>query len=85
MWYLCTYFLTSLRPVLGSERVFKADLVLLAMGFVGPETKIIEELSVDIDPRGNVATPNDKYNTSIPKLYAAGGKQLFFCFFFFKI
>ncbi|XP_025097686.1 putative glutamate synthase [NADPH] isoform X1 [Pomacea canaliculata] len=61
-----------MQDVEGSERVFKADLVLLAMGFVGPETKIIEELSVDIDPRGNVATPNDKYNTSIPKLYAAG-------------
>jgi len=61
----------------GSEKVFKADLVLLAMGFVGPERQIVEELSVDLDQRGNVSTPNSKYNTSIPKLYAAGG--IHFC------
>ena len=53
--------------------MFKADLVLLAMGFVGPEREIVEELSVDLDQRGNLSTPGSKYNTSIPGLYAAGG------------
>ena len=45
------------------------------MGFLGPERSIVEELSVGLDPRGNLETPRSKYNTSIPKLYAAGGKQ----------
>ena len=44
------------------------------MGFLGPERKIVEELSVDLDPRGNLETPKDKYSTSIPGLYAAGGE-----------
>ena len=60
----------------GSEKVFKADLVLLAMGFVGPERQIVEELSVNLDQRGNLSTPNSKYNTSIPRLYAAGGMYI---------
>uniref|UniRef100_A0A2C9JI59 glutamate synthase (NADH) n=1 Tax=Biomphalaria glabrata TaxID=6526 RepID=A0A2C9JI59_BIOGL len=61
-----------MKDVPGSEKTYKCDLVLLAMGFIGPERKIVDELSVPIDPRGNVDTLNGKYNTSIPKLYAAG-------------
>ncbi|XP_076444401.1 uncharacterized protein LOC143282637 [Babylonia areolata] len=61
-----------MQDVEGSEKVYKADLVLLAMGFVGPERNIVEELSVELDPRGNLATPTSKYNTTIPHLYAAG-------------
>ncbi|KAK7486587.1 hypothetical protein BaRGS_00022112, partial [Batillaria attramentaria] len=53
-----------MKDVEGSEKVFKADLVLLAMGFVGPERQIVDELTVDLDPRGNVATPSSKYNTN---------------------
>lgn len=61
-----------MKDVEGSEKVYKADLVLLAMGFVGPERSIVEELSVELDQRGNLSTPNSHYNTSIPNLYAAG-------------
>lgn len=61
----------------GSEKTYKCDLVLLAMGFLGPEKKIIDDLSVKTDPRGNLETPKNKYSTSIPKLYAAGGELLY--------
>jgi glutamate synthase (NADPH/NADH) small chain len=51
----------------------KADLVLLAMGFVHPVHQgMIEELGVALDPRGNVAADTDRYATSIPKVFAAG-------------
>lgn len=56
-----------------SERVFDCNLVLLAMGFLGPEKAIIDQLDLKSDPRGNINTPTGRYQTSIPKVYAAGG------------
>ncbi|MDX9739593.1 MAG: glutamate synthase subunit beta [Gammaproteobacteria bacterium] len=51
----------------------KADLVLLAMGFVHPVHQgMIEELGVALDARGNVAADTDRYATSIPKVFSAG-------------
>ncbi|XP_053398015.1 uncharacterized protein LOC123552518 isoform X2 [Mercenaria mercenaria] len=62
----------DMKEIPGSEKVFKADLVLLAMGFLGPEKKVIEEMSMKTDPRGNIQTPEHKYSTSVPHVYAAG-------------
>ena len=42
------------------------------MGFLGPEKTIIEELTLDQDPRSNIASTPSKYNTKVPKVYAAG-------------
>jgi glutamate synthase (NADPH/NADH) small chain len=51
----------------------EADLVLLAMGFVHPvHAGLLEELGVTRDARGNVAADTEKYQTSIPKVFAAG-------------
>ncbi len=59
-------------PKPGSERVYRADLVLLAMGFVGPERKgLLEGLGVDFDRLGNVECDLDR-RTSQAKVYAAG-------------
>jgi glutamate synthase (NADPH/NADH) len=55
-----------------SEQEFKCDLVLLAMGFLGPEKSIVEELSLSQDPRSNIDTSKSPYTTSVPKVYAAG-------------
>ncbi len=56
----------------GTEREIPADLVLLAMGFLGPEKKgLIEELSVALDGRGNVKVDDNKM-TSVPGIFAAG-------------
>ena len=51
----------------------KADLVLLAMGFLGPvHGGLLETLGVAKDPRGNVAADTESYRTSLPKVFAAG-------------
>ncbi len=55
-----------------SEKVYECDLVLLAMGFLGPEETVIKQLNLSKDPRSNIQTPDGKYNTSVPKIYAAG-------------
>ncbi len=61
----------SFDKVEGSEFSIPADLVLLAMGFVGPEREgLVEQLAVDLDQRGNVAT--DDYASSVPGVYACG-------------
>jgi glutamate synthase (NADPH/NADH) small chain len=62
------------RPVMveGSARVLRADLVLLAMGFTGPETVILQdELGVEIDGRGALVREDD-YSTSVDGIFVAG-------------
>jgi glutamate synthase (NADPH/NADH) small chain len=62
----------QLIPVEGSDFTMDADLVLLAMGFVHPVHRgLVEELGVELDARGNVATDGD-YQTSVPGVFAAG-------------
>ena len=59
----------------GSEQVLKADLVLLAMGFVGPVRSVLEEFGVAMDGRGNARATTDLvggYATEKPKVFAAG-------------
>nr|CAD7432673.1 unnamed protein product [Timema monikensis] len=54
------------------SKVYKCDLVLLAMGFLGPEKYIASELNLSLDPRGNINTPSGQYGTTIPKVFTAG-------------
>jgi glutamate synthase (NADPH/NADH) small chain len=62
----------KLQPVPGTEFTIEADLVLLAMGFLGPVRHgMIEQLGVKLDARGNVATA-DNYMASVPGVFAAG-------------
>ena len=57
----------------GSEFELKADLVLFAMGFVGPVQKgLLEQFGVERDHRSNVKADTDTYRTSVPKVFAAG-------------
>jgi glutamate synthase (NADPH/NADH) small chain len=59
------------KPVPGTEGELRADLVLLAMGFLHPEhAGAVEQLGVDKDPRGNVKAPT--YESSVPGVFAAG-------------
>ena len=58
-------------PVAGTERELRADLVLLALGFLHPEPRLLEQLGVESDPRGNVKTTGP-YATSIEGTFAAG-------------
>jgi glutamate synthase (NADPH/NADH) small chain len=60
------------EPIPGSEFTMDADLVLLAMGFMGPvRNGLLEQLSVELDARGNVAT-GANYMSSVPGVFAAG-------------
>jgi len=60
------------KPVPGTERELRADLVLLAMGFTGAERPgLLTELGVDFDARGNVAR-DASYQTSVPGVFVAG-------------
>ncbi|HTS61915.1 MAG TPA: glutamate synthase subunit beta [Candidatus Acidoferrales bacterium] len=62
----------AFAPIPGTEFALDADLVLLAMGFTGPvKTGMIEQLGVNLDARGNIATGPD-YMTSVPSVFAAG-------------
>ena len=56
----------------GSEEEWPADLVLLAMGFLGPEDYIAEELGFDRDERSNFKAEYEAFGTSIPGVFAAG-------------
>jgi glutamate synthase (NADPH) small chain len=56
----------------GSEQVLPAQLVLLAMGFLGPEQPLLDAIGVERDGRSNVKAEHDKYTTSIPGVFAAG-------------
>ena len=62
------------RPeeVPGTEQVLPAQLVLLAMGFLGPEQPLLDALGVERDPRSNVKAEYEKYATSIKGVFAAG-------------
>jgi glutamate synthase (NADPH/NADH) small chain len=60
------------EPIAGTEFTMDADLVLIAMGFLGPvRNGMIEQLGVQLDNRGNVAT-DENYMSSVPGVFAAG-------------
>ncbi len=60
-------------PIPGSEKVYPADLVLLAMGFIGPErNKLIEGFGVELDARGNVSANSHSKQTKVAKVFTAG-------------
>jgi len=60
------------KNIPGTERVVPAQVVLLAMGFLGPEQPLLEALGVERDPRSNVKADHGKFQTSLPNVFAAG-------------
>ena len=63
----------KMEEIPGSEFQLKADLVLLAMGFIHPVHEgMLQELGVQLDPRGNVQADTEQYQTSIDKVFTAG-------------
>ena len=62
-----------MREIPGSAYSLQANLVLLAMGFLGPRRPgMVEQSGVALDPRGNIRANTIDYRTSVPKLFAAG-------------
>jgi glutamate synthase (NADPH/NADH) small chain len=63
----------AMKPIEGSEFVLKADLVLLAMGFLGPvQEGMVKALGVALDKRGNVLADTRAYRSSLDKVFACG-------------
>jgi glutamate synthase (NADPH/NADH) len=62
----------SFQEVEGSEKVWEADLVLLAMGFLGPEQGLAEKLGLETDDRSNFKAEFGEFETSVPGVFAAG-------------
>ena len=62
----------KMHDIPGSEFELKADLVLLAMGFVSPEQKVLDAFGVEKDARGNIKADTESYRTSQDKVFTAG-------------
>ncbi|TFY80717.1 hypothetical protein EWM64_g3297 [Hericium alpestre] len=62
----------KMEEVLGSEKFFPAQLVFLALGFLGPQPEAVKALNVKQDSRSNIQTPNRKYITNVEGVFAAG-------------
>jgi len=60
------------KEIPGTEKVWPAQLVLLAMGFLGPEDTLLNQLNIERDERSNVKAAFGKFATNIPGVFAAG-------------
>lgn len=62
----------SFEEIPGSEKIWEADLILLAMGFLGPEHYVADGLDLELDQRSNYKAEYGQFNTSVSGLFAAG-------------
>jgi NADPH-dependent glutamate synthase beta subunit-like oxidoreductase len=62
----------KLKELEGSDKFWPAQLVLLAMGFKGPEQYVSEMLGIEADPRSNYKAQHGKFATTVPKVFACG-------------
>ena len=62
----------KLIEVAGTEKTWKCDLALLALGFTGPESTIADQLGLERDVRSNYKATYGKYQTNIPNVFTAG-------------
>lgn len=60
------------KEVDGSQKTYRADLVLLAMGFLGPESGLLEQLGIEKDGRSNAKAAYDDFRTNKPGIFATG-------------
>jgi len=65
----------QLKEVAGSEKEWKAELVLLAMGFTGSETTVAEQLGLELDGRTNIKASEENYKTNVEGVFAAGDQR----------
>jgi glutamate synthase (NADPH) small chain len=60
------------KEIPGTEKTRPAQLVLLAMGFLGPEQTILKDLKLETDARSNIKAEHEQYRTNLPNIFAAG-------------
>lgn len=68
-----------MHEIANSEKIYEADLVLIALGFTGPGKSLAIELGLKMDMRSNFLTEKRSYDTNIANVYAAGGKTFSYC------
>ena len=61
-----------MKEIPGTEKVLPADLVLLAMGFLGPDDLLVDQLGLERDGRSNVKADYGVYQTNVDNIFAAG-------------
>jgi glutamate synthase (NADPH) small chain len=62
----------NMEEIEGTEKIWKADLVLLSMGFLGPEHYVSDALDIEYDARSNYQAEHGKYTTNVQGVFAAG-------------
>ncbi len=62
----------SMVEVEGSEEVLNADLVFLALGFLGPEASLADKLGLELDQRSNIKASHGSFSTNVPNIFTAG-------------
>lgn len=65
----------QLKEVEGTEKEWKCDLALLALGFTGSETTIADQLGLEMDARSNIKASEENYQTNVPGVFAAGDQR----------
>ncbi|MCI0482501.1 MAG: glutamate synthase subunit beta, partial [Candidatus Dadabacteria bacterium] len=71
-WHMGENGRTSFREIPGTEKVWPAQLVFLALGFLGPEDSLLNQLKIERDDRSNAKAEYGKYMTNIEGIFAAG-------------
>ncbi|GAB6090351.1 glutamate synthase subunit beta [Spirochaeta dissipatitropha] len=61
-----------MEEIPGTEETWEADLVFLALGFLGPEQNLLEQAEIVTDARSNISAPYGEFTTNVPKIFAAG-------------
>ncbi len=62
----------QMKEMPGTEQTFEAQLVFLAMGFLGPEETVVPHLGLETDQRSNFKAEHGKFATSVDRVFAAG-------------
>ncbi|SHI87314.1 glutamate synthase (NADPH/NADH) small chain [Arenibacter nanhaiticus] len=74
-WIIETGKRPRLQEVPGTEKEWKCELALLALGFTGSEMTVAEQLGIEADPRTNIQASESDYKTNVPGVFAAGDQR----------
>ena len=64
-----------LKEIPGTEKEWKCELALLALGFTGSETTVAEQLGLEMDNRSNIKALESNYATNVPGIFVAGDQR----------
>ncbi|MEM1339869.1 MAG: glutamate synthase subunit beta [Bacteroidota bacterium] len=74
-WTFDTNHTPQLKEIPGTEKTWKCELALLALGFTGSETTVAEQLGLEMDSRTNIKASESNYVTNVPGIFVAGDQR----------